>query len=355
MSRDCVAARDDRRPGLPLRPDRDHRPVRVQRRARPRPGRSTSWTHALVRRARSPTRRSATRCCCRSRSRWRATALALLLGSLAALAVHRFRFFGRETISFLAGPAARAARASSPAWRSTRRSTTSASRSACSRSSSATRRSASSSSTTTSSRGCAARRRRSRRRRWTSAPTPGRRSATSRCPSCGTALLAGGLLAFALSFDEIIVTTFTAGHASQTLPIWILAQPPAAEPAADRQRRRGGPDPRCRRSRSTSRRGSAATRARRPARLGPVPGGRPRPLPAAGVPASPDRSAGSLVPSSPSLRAVQQTRPAPSAATLARPTGPRGHRRAIVDPPARNPGIEATRRSLRGVPDRWSG
>jgi putative spermidine/putrescine transport system permease protein len=36
-----------------------------------------------------------------------------------------------------------------------------------------------------------------------------------------TALVAGALLAFALSFDEIIVTTFTAG-AEQTLPIWIF-------------------------------------------------------------------------------------------------------------------------------------
>ena len=41
-------------------------------------------------------------------------------------------------------------------------------------------------------------------------------------PVIGTALLAGGLLAFALSFDEVIVTTFTAGT-EQTLPIWILA------------------------------------------------------------------------------------------------------------------------------------
>ena len=37
-----------------------------------------------------------------------------------------------------------------------------------------------------------------------------------------SALLAGGLLAFALSFDEIIVTTFTAGPGIQTLPIWIF-------------------------------------------------------------------------------------------------------------------------------------
>jgi putative spermidine/putrescine transport system permease protein len=40
-------------------------------------------------------------------------------------------------------------------------------------------------------------------------------------PSIATALVAGGLLAFALSFDEVIVTTFTAG-AQNTLPIWIF-------------------------------------------------------------------------------------------------------------------------------------
>jgi putative spermidine/putrescine transport system permease protein len=41
-------------------------------------------------------------------------------------------------------------------------------------------------------------------------------------PSLRSAMLAGALLAFALSFDEIIVTTFTAG-AEQTLPIWIFS------------------------------------------------------------------------------------------------------------------------------------
>ncbi|MGC1952044.1 MAG: ABC transporter permease [Gammaproteobacteria bacterium] len=41
-------------------------------------------------------------------------------------------------------------------------------------------------------------------------------------PSMGTALLSGALLAFALSFDEIIVTNFTAGAATQTLPLWIF-------------------------------------------------------------------------------------------------------------------------------------
>jgi len=41
-------------------------------------------------------------------------------------------------------------------------------------------------------------------------------------PAVRSALLAGGLLAFALSFDEIIVTNFTAGVSTQTLPIWIF-------------------------------------------------------------------------------------------------------------------------------------
>lgn len=42
-------------------------------------------------------------------------------------------------------------------------------------------------------------------------------------PNIATALLAGGILAFSLSFDEVIVTTFTAGQ-QETLPIWILGQ-----------------------------------------------------------------------------------------------------------------------------------
>ena len=40
-------------------------------------------------------------------------------------------------------------------------------------------------------------------------------------PLMSTALIAGALLAFALSFDEVIVTTFTAG-AQNTLPLWIF-------------------------------------------------------------------------------------------------------------------------------------
>ena len=43
-------------------------------------------------------------------------------------------------------------------------------------------------------------------------------------PNMGSALLAGGMLAFALSFDEVIVTIFTAGSGTEakTLPIWML-------------------------------------------------------------------------------------------------------------------------------------
>ena len=41
-------------------------------------------------------------------------------------------------------------------------------------------------------------------------------------PMMRGALVAGSILAFALSFDEIVVTTFTAGPTVQTLPIWIF-------------------------------------------------------------------------------------------------------------------------------------
>lgn len=42
-------------------------------------------------------------------------------------------------------------------------------------------------------------------------------------PDIATALLAGAILAFSLSFDEVIVTTFTSGQ-QQTLPIWLYSQ-----------------------------------------------------------------------------------------------------------------------------------
>lgn len=43
-------------------------------------------------------------------------------------------------------------------------------------------------------------------------------------PNIATALLAGAMLSFALSFDEVIVTTFTAGTQQTTLPIWMYSQ-----------------------------------------------------------------------------------------------------------------------------------
>ena len=42
-------------------------------------------------------------------------------------------------------------------------------------------------------------------------------------PGMRTALLSGGLLAFALSFDEVIVTLFAAGAGTKTIPVWIFS------------------------------------------------------------------------------------------------------------------------------------
>ena len=60
-------------------------------------------------------------------------------------------------------------------------------------------------------------------------------------PLIRSALLAGGILAFALSFDEIVVTTFTSGPGVETLPQWILnnLSRPNNVPARDRRRHRG--------------------------------------------------------------------------------------------------------------------
>ena len=59
-------------------------------------------------------------------------------------------------------------------------------------------------------------------------------------PQIATALLAGGMLAFALSFDEIIVTLFTAGHAADAADLVLQRAVPAARaPDHQRGRRRG--------------------------------------------------------------------------------------------------------------------
>ncbi len=54
-------------------------------------------------------------------------------------------------------------------------------------------------------------------------------------PLMRSALVAGAILAFGLSFDEIIVTTFTAGPGISTLPIWIYENLFRPNPGADRQ------------------------------------------------------------------------------------------------------------------------
>ena len=159
-----------------------------------------------------------------------ATAIALVLGTLAAFAMQRFRFFGRNAYSFLfVLPIALPGIVTGVALQNTFSRTidlgpsTSASASASTRWSSPTPRSASSSPTTTSSPACAAP---TRNLLEASADLGAHGSQTFRYvtfPLMRSAMLAGGILAFALSFDEIIVTTFTAGSGYETLPQWILA------------------------------------------------------------------------------------------------------------------------------------
>ena len=57
-------------------------------------------------------------------------------------------------------------------------------------------------------------------------------------PNLGTALLAGGMLAFALSFDEVIVTTFTAGPADDAADLDVCRADPAASAPGHQCRRR---------------------------------------------------------------------------------------------------------------------
>ena len=150
-----------------------------------------------------------------------ATVVALLLGSLAAFAVQRFRFFGRETVSFaLVLPIALPGIVTGMALNSSINAT------------------GIGFSTLTIVIGHAtfcivvvynnviARLRRSSRTMEEASMDLGADTwQTFRhitFPVIRSALVAGALLAFALSFDEIIVTTFTAGT-EQTLPIWILS------------------------------------------------------------------------------------------------------------------------------------
>jgi putative spermidine/putrescine transport system permease protein len=149
-----------------------------------------------------------------------ATTIAVVLGSMAAFAVHRFKFFGRETVSFvillpLALPGIITGMALNSFF---------------------TFGSVNFSLTTivighatfcivTVYNNLLARLRRTQTSLIEASMDLGAdgwqtfRHVT--LPVIATALVAGGLLAFALSFDEVIVTTFTAG-AQNTLPLWIF-------------------------------------------------------------------------------------------------------------------------------------
>ena len=148
------------------------------------------------------------------------TGISLLLGSMAAFAVHRFRFFGREAVSFvLVLPIALPGIITGMALNSF-----------------FSNRGLNFSLTTiiighatfcivTVYNNVLARMRRTQASLVEASMDLGADGwQTFRfitLPVIATALVAGGLLAFALSFDEVIVTTFTAG-AQNTLPLWIF-------------------------------------------------------------------------------------------------------------------------------------
>ena len=153
-----------------------------------------------------------------------ATALALLLGSLAAFAVQRYRFFGRETVSFLVIlPIALPGIVTGMALNATFRTIFEpfgvglglftvivGHATFCI--------------VVVYNNVVARLRRLSRSIEEASMDLGADTWQTFRnvtLPAIRTSLLAGGLLAFALSFDEIIVTNFTAGD-QQTLPLWIF-------------------------------------------------------------------------------------------------------------------------------------
>ena len=149
-----------------------------------------------------------------------ATAVALLLGTLAALAVHRFRFFGRETVSYMivlpialpgivTGMALNATfntfHVPFSIWTIAVGHATFCVVTVYNNAIDRMRRSSRSIEEASMDLGATT---------WQTF-----RHVTF--PVLRTALVAGGLLAFALSFDEVIVTTFTAGT-QETIPLWIF-------------------------------------------------------------------------------------------------------------------------------------
>jgi putative spermidine/putrescine transport system permease protein len=151
-----------------------------------------------------------------------ATAIAILLGTLAALAVGRFRFFGRETVSFLVIlPIALPGIVTGVALSNTFTQVLGVSLSLFT----VIIGHATFCIVVVYNNVVARLRRTSGSLEEASADLGADTWQTFRLvtfPSMKTALAAGALLAFALSFDEIIVTTFTIGAGEETLPIWIF-------------------------------------------------------------------------------------------------------------------------------------
>jgi len=150
-----------------------------------------------------------------------ATVLSLILGSLLALAVHRFGFFGREAIAFivilpLALPGIVTGLALNTAFRAIGielglLTIVIGHATFC---------------VVVIYNNAIARFRRTSRSFEEASSDLGADTFTTfrrvTFPAIRTALVAGALLAFALSFDEIIVTNFTSGAGIQTLPLWIF-------------------------------------------------------------------------------------------------------------------------------------
>ena len=151
-----------------------------------------------------------------------ATTLALILGTMIAFAVHRFRFFGRDTVSFLVLlPIALPGILTGIALNTTFRTfgldfglltVIVGHATFC---------------IVVVYNNVIARLRRTARSTQEASMDLGADTFQTfrfvTLPGLGTSLVAGGLLAFALSFDEIVVTTFTSGAGVQTLPIWIFS------------------------------------------------------------------------------------------------------------------------------------
>jgi putative spermidine/putrescine transport system permease protein len=151
-----------------------------------------------------------------------ATGIALILGTLASLAVARHRFFGRETVSFLVIlPIALPGIVTAIALNSTFTQVLNidlglltivvAHATFCivvvyNNAIARLRRMSSSFEEASADLGA----------------TPWQTFRMVTLPNMRGALVAGALLAFALSFDEIVVTTFTIGVGDDTLPIWIF-------------------------------------------------------------------------------------------------------------------------------------